>query len=82
MRAGADAADPLGEGPGVARVAALEDDFDAAPHRAGGDRVADDVVLVDVHLDAQMAFDARDRIDDDALAGVVEREAVRRLNGP
>ena len=70
--AGADAADPLGEGPGVARVAALEDDFKAAPHRAGRDRVADDVVLVDIDLDPHVAFDPGDGIDDDPAAAVVQ----------
>ena len=50
--AGADAADPLGEGPGVARIAAAQDDLDAAPHRAGRDGVADDIILVDIHFDA------------------------------
>ncbi|MPM14565.1 hypothetical protein SDC9_60929 [bioreactor metagenome] len=79
--AGADAADPLGEGPGVARVAALQDDLKPAPHRAGRDRVADDAVLVDIHLAAHVALDAGDRVDDDALAGGVEGEAVRGLGG-
>ena len=32
---------PLGEGPGVARVAALQDQLDAAEHRAGGPGVVD-----------------------------------------
>ena len=81
MRAGADAAYPLGEGPGVARVAIAQDHLDAAPHRPRRDGVADDIVLVDVDLDSQMSLDARERIDDDALAGVVEVEAVRRLKG-
>ena len=76
VHAGAHAADALDERPRVARVAALEDDLEAAPHRAGGHRVADHVVLVDVDLDAQVALDARDRVDDDALAAVVEREAL------
>jgi hypothetical protein len=70
----------LDEGPCVARVATLEDDLEAAPHRAGGHRVVDDVVLVEVHLDAQVALDPGDGIDDDALAAVVEREALG-LNG-
>jgi hypothetical protein len=75
--AGAHAADALDEGPGVARVAALQDDFEAAPHRAGGHRVADDVVAVEVHLAAHVALDARDRVDDDAAAAVVELEPLR-----
>ncbi len=35
VNGGADAADAFAEGPGVARVAALEDDLQAAPHGAG-----------------------------------------------
>ena len=76
VHAGAYAADALDERPRVARVAALEDHLESAPHRAGGHRVADHVVLVDVDLDAQVTLDPRDRIDDDALAAVVEREAL------
>ncbi len=72
----AHAADALDERPRVARVAALEDHLEAAPHRAGGDRVADDVVLVDVDLDPQVPLDAGDGVDDDALAAVVERETL------
>ena len=74
MAAGAHATDALDEGPGVARVAPLEDDLQPAPERAGGHRVADHVVAVEVDLAAHMPFDARDRIDDDALAAVVECE--------
>lgn len=80
MAAGADAADAFHERPGIARVAAPENDLKPAPHRAGRDRVADHVVGVDVHLAAHMAFDAGDGIDDDAAAAVVEFVAVRRLN--
>jgi hypothetical protein len=76
VRAGADAADALDEGPGITRVAALEDDLQPAPHRARADRVADDVLVVEVDFDAQVAFDAGDRVDDDALAAVVELEAL------
>ena len=38
---GADAADALAEGPGVARIAPLQDHFDAAPHGARRHGVAD-----------------------------------------
>ena len=61
----ADAADALRERPRVARVAALQDDLDAAEHRRRRPGVADRAA-VDFGLDAQMAFDAGDRIDDDA----------------
>jgi hypothetical protein len=76
MHPGAHAADALRERPCVAWIAPLQYHLEAAPHRTRGHRVADHVVLVDVDLDAQMAFDARDGIDDDALAAVVEREAL------
>ena len=80
VHAGAHAADALHERPCVARITAAEDDLQAAPHRARGHGVADDVVRVDVHLDAEVPLDARDRIDDDALARVVELEAVGGCN--
>jgi hypothetical protein len=62
----ADTADALGEGPGIARVAAAQDDLDPAHHRAG--RIGRcDVLPVHLGLDAQMALDAGDGVDDDAL---------------
>ncbi|MPN53719.1 hypothetical protein SDC9_201385 [bioreactor metagenome] len=76
MGAGTHTADAFGEGPGVARIAALEDDFQTAPHGAGGHGVADDVLVVEVHFHPQVALDAADRVDDDALAGIVELEAL------
>ncbi len=76
VHARADAADALGERPRVARVAALEDHLQAAPHRARGDGVGDLALRVDVALDAQVPFDAADGIDDNALAAVVELEAL------
>mmetsp|Transcript_32978 Transcript_32978/g.77357 ORF Transcript_32978/g.77357 Transcript_32978/m.77357 type:complete len:229 (-) Transcript_32978:692-1378(-) len=76
VAAGAHAADPLDEGPGVARVAALEDDLQPAPHGARGNGVADHVVLVEVDLAAHVTFDARHRVDDDAPSAVVELEAL------
>ena len=80
VRASAYAANSLGEGPSVARIAALQDHFKPAPHGTGRDRVADRVAVVDIDLAAHVAFDARDGIDDNALAAIVESKAVRRLN--
>ena len=74
--AGAHTADAFDERPRVARIAAFQNHFESAPHRAGGHRVADDVALVDIDLDPQVPLDPRDRIDDDALTAVVEREAL------
>ena len=37
----------------------------------------DRVVFVDVDFDSQVTLDAANRVDDDALAAVIEREAVR-----
>ncbi|CAM2154319.1 hypothetical protein PT2222_300024 [Paraburkholderia tropica] len=76
VRARADAADALDERPRIARIAAAQDHFEAAPHRARGDRVGDDVVAVEIDFAAHVAFDARDRVDDHAAAAVVEREAL------
>ncbi len=65
MDGGADAADPLGEGPGIPRVAVLENQLDSAKHGRGGPRLRDDPIRY-LGFDAQVAFDSRDRIDDDA----------------
>ncbi len=66
MHQGAHAADALGEGPGVARIASAQDDLDAAHHGAGRVGLLDGAIL-HLRLDAQVAFDAGDGIDDDAL---------------
>jgi hypothetical protein len=66
MDAGADAADTLGHGPGVARVTALEDPFDATELGGTGPGVADPAV-VGFHLDAQVPLDAGDGVDDNPL---------------
>jgi hypothetical protein len=60
------AADALRERPGITRIAAAQDDLDAAHHRAGRIRLRD---LVPVHLclDAQVAFDSRDGIYYDSV---------------
>ena len=76
VRAGTHAADTLGEGPRIARIAAFQDHFQAAPHGAGGHRVADHVVAVQIHFDAQVSFDTAHRIDHHALATIVELEAL------
>src|ERR1017187_3146770 len=64
----ADAANALGEGPRVARIAALEDQLDSPEHRGGGPGVLDESP---VHLgfDSEMPFDAGDGIDDDVRHG-------------
>src|SRR5574343_1428351 len=76
MGAGTHAADALDKGPGVARVAALENHFQTAPHGAGGHRIGDDVLAVQVHLAAHMAFDAVDRVHHHAAAAIVQREPL------
>ena len=57
-------------------IAALQDHFEPAPHGAGGDRVADDTFVIHIHFAAHVAFDPGDRVDDDALAGIVEVKTV------
>ena len=59
-------ADALREIPGVPRVAADEDLLQAAPHGGGGPGLGD-LPAVDLRLDAQMPFDAGDRVYDDAV---------------
>src|ERR1700683_269801 len=66
----ADAADALRESPCIARVAAFEDNFDAAHHGAGARR-ARDHRAVEFRLDAQMALYASDGVDDDRTHGGV-----------
>ena len=70
VNARANAADAFDEGPGVTRIAALQDDFETAPHRAGAHGVGDDAVGVDFGLHAQVPLDSRHGVDDDA-AGVL-----------
>ncbi len=60
---GAHAADALGDGPGIARIAADEDLLQAAHHGAGAECVGDDAVFYH-RFNAQVAFNASDRIDD------------------
>ena len=69
MHQRADAANALGESPGVARVAAAQDDFDAAHHGAGRVGLGDLPGLVGGCLDAQMALDPGNGVDNDALCG-------------
>ena len=73
MHRGADAADALGDGPGIARIAADQDVLDAAPHLAGRPGLLD-LAAVDLDVDTQVAFDAGDRIDRDSLDIVLTSE--------
>ena len=61
---GAHAADALRKSPGVARITAAQDYFNAAKHGRGRPRFGDRSTL-DLGFDAQVAFDASDRIDND-----------------
>ena len=63
MHRGAHAADALGDGPGIARIAADENLLQAAHHGAGAECVGDDAVFHHC-LNAQVAFNASDGIDD------------------
>ena len=76
MHGGADAADALGEKPGVARVAAFQDELDAAPHLPRRPGVGDLAVL-HLDIDAEVALDAGDGIDGDARHGLLL--AARRM---
>jgi hypothetical protein len=74
----AHAADALREGPGLARVAPLQDELDAAHHRARAPGAADAAVGRGLGLDAQVALDAGDGVDDDAG---VHAQALNRPGG-
>ena len=63
---GAHAAEALGEQPGVARIAAAQNVFDAAPHGAGSPGIADRIV-VHFHVDAEVAFNSGNGIDRDSF---------------
>ena len=60
----ADAADPLGERPGVARIASLQNDLDPAKHRRRRPGVLHGSAI-DLGFDPEVALDASDGIDDD-----------------
>jgi hypothetical protein len=66
MHHGAYATDALGQRPGVARVAPAQDDLQAAYHGAGGIGFFDTPVG-HAGFDAQVAFDARDGIENQAF---------------
>ena len=63
----ADAAEALGEEPRVARVAPLQDVLDPAEHLARRPGVLH-AAAVHLDVDAEVAFDAGDRVDGDSLA--------------
>ena len=66
MHGRADAADALGERPRVPRVATLQHEFHAPEAGAGAPGIGHPAVI-DLHFDAQMPFDAGDRVDGDPL---------------
>jgi hypothetical protein len=72
------AAYALCKSPRIARVAPLENDFDAAHHGAGARRLRDDRT-VELRLDPQMSFDPSDGIDHDGLGTHVALAVSARL---
>ena len=66
VNARADAADAFNERPGVARIAALQNHFKAAPHRARAHRVDDLAVVAEHGLHAQMTLNAGDRVNNNS----------------
>src|ERR1039458_188404 len=65
VHGGADAADALRPDPAFARSAPAQDQFDPAEHGAGAPGIRD-AASVDLRLDAEVAFNASDRINDHA----------------
>jgi hypothetical protein len=74
---GADAADALGEGPGVARVATLHHDLEPAHHGAGAVRARDAVLAIGFRLDAQVTFNTGDRVDNDSICAHFSASSTR-----
>ena len=62
----AHAAGPLGERPGLTRVAPAQDDLDAAHHRSGAVGIRDHVLVVHVGFDAEVALDPSQGVNHDA----------------
>ena len=73
----AHAADALNKGPCVARVAAFENDFNSSENGAARNSIGDDVVVVKVHLAAQVPFNAGDGIHNHAAARVLNGITLR-----
>ena len=73
----ANAADTLGDGPGIARIAADENFFQAADHGAGAECVGDDAIFHHC-LNAQVAFNASYRIDDYSCHGFTTPSDLQR----
>ena len=81
MHHGAYAADALGKSPSIAWIAPLQDDFDAAHHRAAGGCFCDHAGAVGLGLDAQVSFDARDGINNNgahSLCSLIWLDSVWR----
>ncbi len=64
---GTHTAGPLGEQPGIARIAVLEDHFQAAEHRGAAPRIAD-LAIGHFYFNSQVTFDSGDRIDNYTLS--------------
>src|SRR5580693_8437116 len=65
MHRGADTAHPLGDGPRIARIAPDQNLLQAAHHSAGAEGVGDDAILHH-RFNAQVAFNASYRIDNNS----------------
>ena len=65
MDAGTNTTDAFDECPRVTWVSAFQNHFQAAPHRARALGVRDDVLFINRCLNAQMAFNASDRVNND-----------------
>ena len=63
---GADATEALREEPGFARIASLQNPLDATPHGRRSPGLGDGSVI-HLNVDAEVAFDAGDRVNCDAF---------------
>jgi len=70
MNSRSDPAYSLGKNPGIPGIAALKDNFHAAPHLPGRPGI-DHFAVVDLTLDSQMTFNPGNGIDDDSLSHLI-----------
>ena len=68
---GANTAGALGKRPGFARVATAQNDLDPAHHRAGRIGLCDGVACIQCSFNAQMAFDAGNRVNNNSLCHII-----------
>jgi hypothetical protein len=76
MGTGADTADTLCERPGITGIATLQNNFKTSPHGPAGNGIGNYIIVIDINLCAHMTLDPGDRVDHDALSGIIQGKSV------